>query len=62
MIPIRQSICWIAATLLLLVAGADVLSTQSVFIYSTIVGTVTDSSGALVADARVTATNNHAEI
>jgi hypothetical protein len=53
----KPFVVWTAIALLLFVAGGRYLRAQSVSIYSTIVGTVTDSSGGSVSDAMVTATN-----
>jgi hypothetical protein len=53
----KPFVVWTATALLLLLAGDRYLRAQSVSIYSTIVGSVTDSSGGSVSDAMVTATN-----
>jgi hypothetical protein len=60
----KPLVAWITASLLLFAAGGQFLhlNAQSVSIYSTIVGTVTDTSGGSVADARVTATNTGTNI
>lgn len=47
----------VVATLVLMACSSHSLEAQSVSIYSTIVGTVADTSGASVQDAKVTATN-----
>jgi hypothetical protein len=48
-------LCWLAATILFMGYQAPVASAQ--VLYGSIVGTVTDPTGALVAKAAVTATN-----
>ena len=52
---------WITIFLLLL-AGGPLLNAQSVSIYSTIVGSITDSSGAAIPGATVTAVNTGTNI
>lgn len=53
----RKRVHWITAALLVLVTGGQTRNAQSVSIYSAIVGTATDASGAAVPDAKVTATH-----
>ena len=57
----KPLVAWIATALLLFDAGGH-LNAQSVSIYSTIVGRVTDASGASVPDAKVTANNTGTNI